>query len=108
MRLDEVYDAMRECYRRVLVTCRGWHAVTVGRDGKPYVRMEISKCVSQAEYFQQGDTYPVTVWSRTGNPDPGLSEDEIEDEVLAFEPSEQFDNLDEIVERLEKAGYTVE
>lgn len=109
VRLDDIYDAMRDCFRQAITAERNWHAVTVGVDGTPYVREEVSRSVSESEYYAEGKPYPVTVWSMSG--DSSVSSDGIDGEVDAFEPSEQFaghGGVDELVRKLEQAGFTVE
>ena len=107
--LDAVYDAMREAFRAAITTGRNWHAVTVGADGEPYAREAVSRCVSEAEYFGKGEPHPVTVWSMTG--DTSVDADDIDGEVDAFEPADQFEGtggVEELTARLERAGFTVE
>jgi hypothetical protein len=107
--LDSIYDAMFKAYREAITTGRNWHAVTVGVDGEPYLRMEVSRCYSELEYFGGEPTTPLTVWSMQG--DSSVSEDEIDAYVDAFEPAEQFagyGGVSELVRKLEEAGFTVE
>ncbi len=109
VRMDEVYDAMRKCFRQALESGRNWHAVTVRTDGIPYVRVEVSQSVSESEYFGKGDPYPVTVMGMNG--DSSVPADEIDAEVDAFDPKDRFIGfitLDEIVAKLETAGFEVE
>lgn len=109
VKLDDVYDAMTEAFREAITTGRNWHAVTVGVDGIPYTREEVSRCVSESEYFGKGEPHPVTVWSMSG--DSSVSEDEIDAAVDAFEPAEQFagyGGVGELVRKLEAAGFDVE
>jgi hypothetical protein len=107
--LDSIYDAMRECYKNSLTAGCNWHAVTVGTDGVPYCREEVSRCVSESEYFGRGEPYPVTVYSVNGCSE--ISEDEIDNEVDAFDPVEQFagyGGIEELISKLETAGFSVE
>ena len=107
--LDSIYDAMRECFREAITIGRNWHAVTVGVDGSPYTRMEVSKCYSELEYFGGEPTTPLTVWTMNG--DSSVSEEDIDAFVDEFNPAEQFDGyggLSELVRKLESAGFTVE
>lgn len=107
--LDAVYDTMRTAFRAALTSGRNWHAVTVGTDGDPYTREEVSRCVSESEYFGKGEPYPVTVWSMTG--DSSVSAEDIQDEVDAFDPAAQFEGyggVEELTAKLERAGFVVE
>lgn len=108
--LNDIYDAMRECFRRALAAGRNWHAVTVWPQGDIVIRDEVSPCYSESEYFKRGDCYPLTVWHTRGDGGDLLSEDEIEAEVDAFDPQEQFRGLggvEQLVKDLEAAGYVV-
>lgn len=107
--LDSIYDAMRECFAASMKNTH-WNAVTVGTDGTPYCREEVSPCYSESEYFGKGIPYPVTVWTRKGDMD-GLSDDEIESEMEAFDPADEFTGyggIDAIIGILETAGFAVE
>jgi len=109
VRLSDIYDAMRTAYRAALTTGRNWHAVTVGTDGEPYTREEVSRCESEAEYYGRGTPHPVTVWGMTG--DSSVDADDIDGEVDAFEPADQFEGyggVEELTARLERAGFAVE
>jgi hypothetical protein len=109
VRLDDVYGAMREAFRAALTAGRNWHAVTVGCDGTPYVREEVSRCASEAEYYRQDRPHPVTVWSMAGDSSVGV--DEVDAEVDAFDPADQFGGnggVGELVRKMEEAGFTVE
>ena len=107
--LDSIFDAMRSCFRAALVSGRNWHAVTVGADGVPYVREEVSRSYSESEYFGTCHPHAVTVWSMSG--DSSVDTDEIDNAVLEFDPADQFagdGGISALVKRLETAGYTVE
>ncbi len=109
VRMDEVYDAMRKCFRQALESGRNWHAVTVGADGDPYVRVEVSRCESESEYFGKGDPYPVTVVGMNG--DSSVPADEIDAAVDAFDPKDWFIGflpLEEVIRKPETAGFAVE
>lgn len=113
VKLDEVYDAMRACLRASLVSGRNWHAVTVGADGVPYCREEVSRCVSESEYFGKGEPYPVTVYSVQGSSHFESRVEDIDSEVDAFDPVEQYvdpfhGSENALVAKLETAGFTVE
>lgn len=107
--MDDVYDAMRKCYAEAIRTGRNWHAVTVGVDGIPYLREEVSRSESESEYFGRGNPHPVTVWSMKG--DASVDADEQEATVDSFDPAEQFagyGGVEEVIRKLEAAGFTVE
>jgi len=109
VRMDDVYDAMRKCFRRALESGRNWHAVTVGTDGIPYVREEAGRCFGESEYFGKGDPYPVTVMGTDG--DASVPADEVDAAVDAFEPHDWFIGFvspDDVVAKLEAAGFEVE
>ena len=109
VRIDDIYDAMREAFRAALTAGRNWHAVTVGTDGVPYAREEVSRCMSESEYYRKGSPHPVTVWSMNG--DSSVSAEDIDAETDAFEPADQFEGtggVGELVRRLESAGFDVE
>lgn len=107
--LDDVFDAMCQCYRQALTRGRNWHAVTVGTDGEPYVREEVNRGnVSREEYFREGRPHPVTVWGEEGK--GSLDDNEVEEAVDAFDPVEELGRggAAELRRRLEEAGFTVE
>lgn len=105
--LDDIWDAMREAVKNAVESGRNWHMVVVNTDGRCVVREDTSDGVWQSEYFAKETPHPVTVWKVRGEQYADYDMSDLDN----WKPRDEFKGyggVDELIRRLESAGYEVE